>query len=211
MSRTTRSLICSLSVVVALILVGLPAHADTYSVTAVRSTQSETFTAGDDYGDYTINVSDLANSLCGTGPGSSCYLTYYHSTGQTVYTSLPPMLPIDPSPIAGPGCAPGMAGVILELCNNGHPIYFATALSGLKRGIYDGLSAADFLYGGSFDGGLMSPNGNFFYIDGVDDTLNVGLDLTTLAAAPVPEPSSVVLVTIGVLSWVEAIRRRRAV
>ena len=196
------------------------AFADTYSLTAVAYTQSENFAAGDDFGNYTINVSDrLINDShynCGGAVNPMfCYETHYINSSIPVFTTVPPPLWNDPDPIAGSdSCAPGAGfDVYRILCANGHMIFagsFDLPSGRSLRGIWSGSDPdlyADYLGSGSIDGGFMTGNGNAYFIDGLHDSLDVALNLS---ATPVPEPGTLVLLGTGALSLLGITRRRFA-
>src|SRR5215831_9131298 len=77
------------------------AFADSYVVKQVFSTQKDNFAAGDDFGDYTINVTNdfqVPGASCGGVISPiQCFLTHYVD-GTTVYTTTPPPLRVNPSP-----------------------------------------------------------------------------------------------------------------
>jgi hypothetical protein len=196
------------------------AFADLYSVRVVTGTQGESFVAGDDYGDYTLNATITAEGThkCGSmadPAGNTCYQTYYADTKQTVYSFTAPKLPTYSSPTAGSGCGFSLSDyevVFHELCDNGHEIIsgvgYAPGRSQGILGLFDGPNAVtDEIYRGSLDGrDILTTNGNLFYDDGQDDTMNVAIDLST---SPVPEPSSLVLLATGALATAELLRRRK--
>jgi len=53
----------------------------------------------------------------------------------------------------------------------------------------------------------MTANGNAFFIDGADDTLDVALDLSTV---PTPEPGTLSMLGTGALMVVGTLRRKLA-
>lgn len=207
---------CALAVTV---LLHARAFADTYSLSTVAYTQSENFAGGDDFGNYTINVTDrllkIPNYNCGGAVNpAQCFETHYVD-GSTLFTTAPPPLWADPNPIAGTDSCAVAAGagvsVSTALCNNGHLI-FAGLYDQLgatsRRGIWAGANPdpiLDYLGGGSIDGGFMTANGNAYFIDGLHNTLDVALNLS---ATPVPEPESFVLLGTGVLSLLGVARRK---
>lgn len=208
---------CAFAMVV---LSGARAFADTYSLSAVAYTQSENFAGGDDFGNYTINVSDRMlhdpNYNCGGVINPMlCFETHYINSSTPVLTTAPPTLWNDPDPIAGTDSCALDAGSGFHayriLCDNGHMIFggfFDLPGGGDLRGIWSGSNPnlnADYLGNGSIDGGFMTANGNAFFIDGLHDSLDVALNLS---ATPVPEPGTLVLLGTGALSLMGIVRRR---
>lgn len=201
---------------------GARAFADTYSLSAVAYTQSENFAGGDDFGNYTINVSDRMlhdpNYNCGGVVNPMfCFETHYINSSTPVLTTAPPTLWNDPNPIAGTDSCSLDAGSGFNayriLCDNGHMIFggfFDLPDGSFLRGIWSGSNPnldADYLGNGSIDGGFMTANGNAYFIDGLHDSLDVALNLS---ATPVPEPGTLVLLGTGALSLLGITRRRFA-
>jgi hypothetical protein len=194
--------------------------ADTYSLGAVKSTQSEGFAGGDNYGNYTININDMVMFIpdfnCdGVVNPPSCYETHYIDSPTVVYSTTPPPLWADPTPIAGNDtCAltPGLGfSAYRILCNNGHMLFAGEYELGngqSLRGVWTGSNPdpiLDYLGFHSIDGGFMTTNGNAYFIDGLHDTLDVAIDLS---ARPVPEPSTLLLLGTGGLGILGMVRRK---
>jgi hypothetical protein len=185
-------------------------------VEQVFSTQRDNFAGGDDFGNYTINVTNdvsYPNASCGgvINP-SQCFLTHYVD-GTTAYTTTLPPLRVDPSPRLGNASScviPAVFDLIHEFCSNGHLLFSASydppGGGPLIRGIFDGFDPVlDLVSLGSIDGGFMTANGNVYFIDGRFDTLDIAIDLDTV---PVPEPGSLALAGTGVLAGIGMVRRR---
>jgi len=201
------------------VMFGSWAYADSYSIRAVKYTQRDHFVAGNDYGDYVIDITQdaLDNRVSGCGGlqgWTQCFQAHYASSNTDVISATPPLLAVDPAPIAGDltSCNVPLSfgGGVARLCNNGHMLISGLFGSGdsLLRGIWDDDSAAPTrLSAATVDGGFMTANGNAFFIDGADDTLDVALDLSTV---PAPEPGSLSMLGTGALIVVGTLRRKLA-
>jgi len=206
-------------VLAATILLQARSFADRYSLTQVESAQMERFYDGDDFGNYTIEITNRVNESypphCGTVMSfTSCYETRYVNNPNLLITTTPPSLRIDPNPIAGTdscALAPGTGfHAYSMLCNNGHMIFAGEYdfLGGNLRGIWAGSNpdvVLDYLGDHSIDGGFMTSNGNAYFIDGLHDSLDVAIDLD---ARPIPEPESISLLGIGIFGLIGVVRRR---
>lgn len=201
---------------------GSCAYADSYGITAVKYTQRDHFVAGNDYGDYVIDITQdaLDNRVSGCGGlqgWTQCFQAHYASSNTDVISATPPLLAVDPAPIAGDltSCNVPLSfgGGVARLCNNGHMLISGLFGSGnsLLRGIWDGDSVAPTagtrLSAATMDGGFMTANGNAFFLDGAHDTLDVALDLS---ATPAPEPGSLSMLGTGALILCGTLRRKLA-
>ncbi len=193
------------------------AFADTYYLETVAFTENENFAGGDDFGDYTINITNNVifqpNPMCGSiANPAACFETYYVGNPNPVYTTTAPALRVDHDPIAGDQLCvvPSDFDVLRELCTNGHLLFAGFYIppgGGMElRGIFDGTDPAlDFLGDNTIDGGFMTANGNAYFIDGLRDTLVAAIDLDTI---PVPEPGGLALLGTGVIAAMGVVRRR---
>ena len=190
-------------------LTSIAAHADTYKLYTVAYTQSETFAMGDDFGNYAIASSLNFNgqNFCGTSYLQPCYQVGNAITGQHSYASTLPPSEYDPSVKAPHSLRP--SGPDWDILSSVGGLFFGfyQAPGGtLSRGIWDGSDPiTDRIGGGSIDGGFASSNGNVYFIDGIDNTLVVGVDLTT---SPVPEPGTLLLSATALLASAASFSRR---
>ncbi len=185
------------------------ARADSYQLYTVASTQSEHFVMGDDFGNYAFNSSLVIGpaNLCGTSYLDACYKVGNAITGTSYYSSTIPGPAADPHPLPGKTDLPTGSGWLLsgQLGNLFDGLY--NSPSGTQTfGIWDGSDpVANYLGYGSIDGGLASANGNVFFIDGINNTLVVGIDLQT---SPVPEPGTLSLTATALAAALTFGRRR---
>ena len=190
-------------------LLAASAHADDYKLYTVANTESEHFVMGDDFGNYAFNSSLVIGptNLCGTSYLGLCYQAGNAITGTSYYSST------IPAPIADPNAQPGHTDLptgpgwqIYNTLGNLFAGSYQLSNGDLKIGIWDGSDpVANYLGHGSIDGGLSSANGNVFFIDGVNNTLVVGIDLQT---SPVPEPGTLSLTATALVAAASFGRRR---
>ncbi len=188
------------------------AHADTYKLYTVAYTQSETFFMGDDFGDYAINsslVSFDGKTLCGTPWFQTCYQVGNAITGKSFYSTTLPTATPNPNPNPKSPVSDKPSGPNWDILSSVGNLFFGfyQAPDGtLSRGIWDGSDPVkDLISRGSIDGGFASANGNVFFTDGLDNTLVVGVDLST---SPVPEPGTLSLSATALLASAAALKRR---
>jgi hypothetical protein len=210
----SKSFLFAAAFLLVLTAVGRTAHADSYSWMSVLQTQNENFAGGDDFGNYTINISNSfaygPGGNCGGVISNTCYETHYANNASPSYSTTVPALWTNPDPVAGTEDCSLYAGSRSVLCNNGHALYFGfvTKPDGSEiRGMFAGATPdyTDYLGSASFDGGFMTANGNAYFIDGLHDTLDIALNRS---ATPVPEPGSLLLLGTGGLAMLGAVRRR---
>lgn len=185
------------------------ARADAYKLYAVTESQSEHFVMGDDFGDYAFTSSLVTGNtnLCGTSSLDTCYQVGNAITGTSYYSST------IPAPVADPNASSGHADLptgpdwdIYKQLGNLFSGSYQAPNGYTKIGTWDSANGLEnYLGDGSIDGGFSSANGNVFYIDGVNNTLVVGVDLQT---SPVPEPATLSLTATAVIAAATFGRRR---
>ena len=197
-------------------LASTTARADSYQLTTIAASQSATFYGIDDLQNFTVQYS--GRSTCGGAATTSglCYQTLYTGSGAEVFSTLPPPLHWD----NGASCLPALPGLSVAsgLCNGSHFLAAGTyPLPGndFLRGVWAGPNPnlfTDLISTGSIDGGLMNALGDAVYIDGINNTLVFAQDLsTTNLTAVTPEPSSLLLLAMGILASARTFRRHRTV
>lgn len=183
------------------------ALADTFTLYTVDHSQSESFQAGDDQGDFILNAYTPNTPSCGV-TAAHCFKVGSVASGSSYYTTVAPAL--------GAGAVNGsMAPSHLNLGANWTVtgalggIFAATYHSDdlTVRGIFDGTDPrTNYLGGGSLDGGLVSKGGTVYFIDGFNNTLDVALDTSI---APAPEPGTITLLGSGAWGLLAHVARRR--
>jgi hypothetical protein len=205
-------------VVVMAILLGSarPALADSYTIFDLGSDNGHRIYGIDTAGDVVV----WNGNGCDT-PVSTCYVTYTDGIATSESATAPDLVYDN-----GTSCGSTPAGfqALKKVCNNGW-IGLGTIYNpnGDPNGVYVGSgSGLQFLHSGSADQVFMNSLGDFAWTDGVDDELyvaiaNSGPPLQTaglsyqensVAADPIPEPGSWLLVGTGLLLFVAAVRRK---
>ncbi len=181
-------------------------RADTFHLITVESTQTDHFVAGDDLGNFAIQLPTWAGSACGNSALTCFKVGAVGSPNLTLSQALPTLGPgasYVNSPLSYPSLGKtwsvtGMLGGIFA------GTYFGHGWS--ESGVFDGTDPLkDYLGKGSIDGGLVSSGGNVFFIDGLDNTLVVALDTS---ASPAPEPTTFTLLGTGLSGVVSLLYRR---
>jgi hypothetical protein len=177
-----------------------PALADTYTI----------YDLGNDDGFYMVGL---------TASGAAViYSSYCMFTNVSCYTTYVDGVPVDQSMTApnlvyddGVTCTSLAAGFDIdsndERCNSGQIVFADMGdIDGKQRGIYTGPdSDPDFLPTGSLDGAFLNSSGDVLWDDGQADEFFEAVDTSP---APVPEPSSLLLLATGLVAFTIPIRRK---
>jgi PEP-CTERM motif len=207
--RTSTAALIAITTCLVSLAASRPAHADSYTVTTVAYSQSESFVGIDAAGNFVVNVTNTMSYMhptCGgvaVSPFSQCLETYYTGQANPVFSTSAPSLIYD----NGSSCIPNPGSqydVYNGRCNNGYEIFGSA--SGGTHGVWTGTDQAlSFLNTGSFDGGFINSNGDAIFIDGTYNTLVFVDDTTT---NPIPEPASWLLLATGAIALLGAVRRK---
>lgn len=199
--------LASIIAVCAILSAGTVDHADHYSYQLLFQSDASRFTAVDDFGDYVIQDQ---NTTCTNG---GCYIAVIGGITSGLLNTAP-VLPSDPAPVAGPGCTATSAGYSTSqiLCHNGYEFLFAYATrDSVHTSIYSGTDTTTPLVQAQYSATYMiSDNGSLYFTLGPNDYLGRVLNSTTksTAIAVTPEPSSIVLVSSGMLGFMGLLRGR---
>jgi len=203
MSSSFRSWLATVAaIILSTVIAAHPARADSYQITIVDISQTETFVGIDDRGDFVFNSSSNPGR-CGEEAFNPCFGVFL--IGQSPYfTTAAPVLDYD----NGTKCIVALdasfapATTAGGICNNGHEI-FSTFVNGSD--VYAGPDTSDQIYGGTLDGGDINANGDAVFVDEFHNALIFAQDLTTTT----PEPSSLLLFGTGCLTMTGTLRRYR--
>jgi hypothetical protein len=194
-----------------------PAHADTYQL-AVLGSDSEYFFYGmDDAGDVVFSLSNTA--FCGpyadgcyatgnTLPGGSTVDAGLTTNSPGLYYDFTRGICVSPQPYSSP-CIIGDNGRSAEIIKD--PMGLEDLLA------FSGSAAPQQLYHGGF-GGIFAINGlgDIVFDDGIFDEWYEAIDLSTVSQATsppllaAPEPSTLLLLTTGILALGLTFRHRLA-
>jgi hypothetical protein len=189
--------------------------ADTYQIFLIGGANSHLIYGIDTSGAVVIQ---LPNPV--SGPDPFLYQTYVDGAITNSSTTIP-TLDYD----NGTACIPTVSAPITwtpgsgqTRCNNGHEVYFGTfpvpPPQPFGRGIFTGPNLSDHLTdpsyplvaGSTLDMVALNASGDFAWVDGLQELFYEAVDTTT--PAPVPEPSSILLLGTGVLAAAGARCRR---
>jgi len=206
----------AIAVVVAILLGSIrPALADSYTI----------FDLGNDngHGIYGIDTAGDVVIWGGNGCGMSattCYVTYTNGIATSDNSTAPDLVYDDGTSC---GSAPAGFNASKKVCNNGW-IGLGTLYNpnGDPNGVYAGSgSNLTFLQSGSADQVFLNSLGDFAWSDGQSEEMYVAIANSTalfqarselvqqsIDPASIPEPRSLLLVSIGLFFFAAAIRRK---
>jgi hypothetical protein len=170
-------------------------RADTYVLAVATDSNSNQPYGMDDEGDFVVTYLG-----CSTLP-FPCYELWV--AGKDVsYTSAIPSLNYD----NGTKCGAGYSGTT-EICNNGRVAVLLDIASAVRPSVYSGTPSilTDVAGSGGFYNPMMDSMGDILYDDG--DYIREYIDLTSRLQVT-PEPSSIALLSAGLLGMAGMLRRR---
>jgi len=202
--KLARLWIGTLAIAAAVILLNLPAYADTYQIynlTDGYRTDPIGITANG-----TVVLYRFGLDLCGLG-SAGCYDTYMDGVRVNASDDAP-MLTYDNGTTCVPDTAPGIGPIVAAVCNNGREVYGTSRYAPTPDEIYTGPDPVADLFGsGILDLVTLNSSGDFAYLEGNlgmgDGEYYEAIDLTT----ETPEPSSIFLLGTGLFA-AAGMRRR---
>lgn len=203
--KIARFWIGTLAIATAVILLNLPAYADTYQIydlTGGYRTDPIGITANG-----TVVLDRVFQDLCGLG-SAGCYDTYVNGV-RVASSDNPPDFTYDNGTTCVPDTALGIGSIVRAVCNNGREVYGTGVYPPNPDKIYTGPDPVADLFGsGILNLVQLNSSGDFVYLEGNlgtgDGEYYEAIDLTT---EQTPEPSSIVLLGTGLFA-LTGIRRR---
>ena len=198
--KSSRFWLClATAIIVQALLPTRPALADTYQIFNLGSDEARYIYALGSSGEVVIGYNTTSNT-CQLGD-TNCFTTWVNGVGTTSNT--PPAIASDEGTPCTPSTPSGMQ-VFQAVCNNGREIMSAAFSGDSHPAIYTGSDPSDYLAG--FAGTLLylnsegdmvwnNPNSEFWF-EAIDQT------------SQVPEPGSLSLLGIGIITAAGSIRRR---
>ena len=189
------------AVIVQTLLSLSPAFADTYQIFRLDVDAARFVYAMNSSGDVVLTVDVDNGGDCVVGV-PNCYRTYIGGVLTSAANTPPAITPDEGSPCT-PDAVPG-AHVIQAVCNNGFEVYTAILPGQSVASLYTGPDLSDLLSGNSGPLLYLNSEGDIVWDNLTDQSWYEAFDQTS----QVPEPGSLSLLSIGVITAAGSIRRR---
>ena len=195
-----------LAIAVVLFTFPISARADTYQILALQTDNNHNLFGIDTAGDVVISTGSSDCLPLGSAV-AFCYETFVGGVLSSLSTTIP-SLAFDNGTPCVPSLPLGVFAFIHGVCNNGREAFESgpQGSGSPPAGLYTGPDpVADFLHGPIADTIFMNASGDIAFSDSLQEEIYETVDLTTDAT---PEPSTLVLMTTGLLGAAGAARRR---